>query len=128
VIDTPANAAQAMVTNLRPGCCMLLPPLTLLRDAAVSRSSTAMANSKSYPRSGGRTMPPATPMAQPRVSGLELLVLCDALHGRTLEHAILEGGVVLELGHRHLAADAPRIEDEAVGIEHGILVRKPLPP
>src|SRR5437588_859981 len=40
VIDTPAHAAQAIVTNLRPGYCMLLPPLTLLRDALASRCST----------------------------------------------------------------------------------------
>src|SRR5262249_28454084 len=60
-------------------------------------------------------------------SNLDLLVLHHALDGGTLEHAVLEHGVILELRHRQLAADSPGVEDEAIGIEHGVLVGKPFP-
>ena len=59
---------------------------------------------------------------------LDLLVLDHAADGGPLEHAVLERGVVLELAHRQLAAHAPGVEDEAVGIEHGIFVGKPFAP
>src|SRR5262245_19745408 len=58
-------------------------------------------------------------------SDLDLLVLDDAPDGGTLEHAVLEGGVILELRHRQLAAHAPGVEDEAIGIDHGIFVAEP---
>src|SRR5438128_3096412 len=62
-----------------------------------------------------------------RRSHLDLLVRDHALHGGALEHAVLERGVVLELAHRQLAAHAPAVEHEAIGIEHGILVAEPFP-
>src|SRR5262249_57606346 len=60
-------------------------------------------------------------------SDLDLLVLHHAFDGGTLEHAVLERGVVLELRHRQLAAESPGVEDEAIGIEHGGLVAEPFP-
>ena len=39
---------------------------------------------------------------------------------RPFEHPVLECRVVLELSHRELAANTPRVEDEAIGIEHGV--------
>ena len=45
-----------------------------------------------------------------------------------LEHAVLVRGVVLELAHRQLAAHAPGVEDEGVGIEHGIFIGQPFAP
>src|SRR5262245_9220302 len=50
--------------------------------------------------------------SEPRHSHLDLLVLRHALHGGPLHHAVLEGGVVLELAHRQLAAHPPGVEDE----------------
>src|SRR6516164_5638415 len=62
-----------------------------------------------------------------RRSDLDLLVLHHPFDGGTLEHALLERGVVLELRHRQLAAESPGVEDEAIGIEHGVLVAEPFP-
>ena len=45
-----------------------------------------------------------------------------------LDHAVLERGVVLELAHGQLAPDTPGVEDEAVGIEHGVLISEPFAP
>src|SRR5262245_35600157 len=61
-------------------------------------------------------------------SQLDLLVLHHLCNGRTLEHPVLERGVVLELAHRQLAADAPGVEHEAVGIDDRVLVGEPLAP
>jgi hypothetical protein len=44
---------------------------------------------------------------------------------RPFEHAVLECRVVLEISHRELAAHTPRVEDEAIGIEHGVAIREP---
>src|ERR1700722_4624910 len=60
------------------------------------------------------------------VSHLDLFVLGNALHGRSLHHAILEGGVVLELAHGQLAAQAPGVEDERIGIEDREPLGEPL--
>ena len=44
---------------------------------------------------------------------------------RPFEHPVLECRVVLELSHRELAANTPRVEDEAIGIEHGVAIGEP---
>ena len=63
----------------------------------------------------------------PYLSDLELLILDHAAHRGALQHAVLEGGVVFQLDHRQLAAHAPSVEDEAIGVEHGVLaVGEPL--
>jgi hypothetical protein len=41
------------------------------------------------------------------------------------EHPVLECRVVLELSHRELAANTPHVEDEAIGIEHGVAIGEP---
>jgi hypothetical protein len=43
----------------------------------------------------------------------------------SFEHPVLERRVVLELSHRELAANTPRVEDEAIGIEHGVAMGEP---
>ena len=73
-------------------------------------------------RLDGRIVEAASP---PLFSNLDLLVLHHAPDGRPLEHPVLECGVVLELAHRQLAAHAPSVEDEAIGIEDGLAIREP---
>ena len=62
------------------------------------------------------------------LSELDLLVIEGAPDSGTLEHPVLERGLVRQLGHRKLAAHSPGVEDEAVGIEHGIPSGKPFTP
>src|SRR5215470_12290307 len=76
---------------------------------------------------GGSVAAAARAQRQRRRSDLDLLVLDDAFDRGTLEHAILERRVVLELPHRQLAAHAPGVEHEAVRIDHGVLVAEPFP-
>src|ERR1700730_7161607 len=58
-------------------------------------------------------------------SDLDLLVLYHALDRGPRGHAVLEGAVVLQFAHGQLAAHAPGVEHEAVGIEHRVAVGKP---
>jgi hypothetical protein len=62
------------------------------------------------------------------LSELDLLVIEGVSDSRTLEHPVLERGVVRQLGHRKLAAHSLGVEDEAIGIEHGIPSGKPFVP
>src|SRR2546426_10895223 len=59
---------------------------------------------------------------------LDALVGEDALHGRALRHAVLEGGVVLQLRHGQLALFSPGVEPQGIGAEHRLLVAQPLAP
>src|SRR5438309_638663 len=59
---------------------------------------------------------------------LDTLIGDDALHGRALRHAVLQGGVVLQLRHRQLALFAPGVEHQGIGVEHRIFVGQPLAP
>jgi hypothetical protein len=61
--------------------------------------------------------------AEAQLLDLEALVGDDPLDRRALEHAVLEGAVVFELRHRQLAAHAPHVEHEGIGVEHRVLVR-----
>src|SRR6266480_4843372 len=97
----------------------MLAPLTCM---SISRQQGATRRGSSAPEAGQISGTKA------RRSGLDLLLLDHPLDGRTLQHAVPERRVVLELSHRQLTAHTPRVEDEAVRIEHGILFREPLPP
>jgi hypothetical protein len=59
-------------------------------------------------------------------SHLDLFAVKHARNGWPLKHPVFERGVVPELAHGKIAAHAPSIENEAVGIEHRITVGKPL--
>src|SRR6267378_2206888 len=59
---------------------------------------------------------------------LDAFVRDDALHRRALRHAVLEGGVMLQLRHGQLALQAPGVEHQGIGVEHRILVGQPLAP
>src|SRR5260370_40343093 len=78
-------------------------------------------------RSNKRRHRPAETQSPTR-SERDLLFLHHASNSRTLEHAVLEPGVILKLVHRELAANAPGVEDEAIRIDHRILVGKPFAP
>jgi hypothetical protein len=58
-------------------------------------------------------------------SHLDLFAVHHASDRRPFDHPVLECRVVLELSHRELAAHTPRVEDEAIGIEHGVAIGEP---
>src|SRR5262245_61986289 len=69
----------------------------------------------------------AAPAIRPkRRSQWELLLLHHTPHGRSLQHPLLECGVMLELAHREFAPDSPRVEDEAVWVENRVAVHEPV--
>src|SRR5688500_8195824 len=76
-----------------------------------------------YPRHCGITAPPCRGFPDLE---LEPFVGDHALHRRALHHAVLERGVVRKLRHRLAAARMPEVEHEGVGIEHRVVVGKPL--
>jgi hypothetical protein len=61
----------------------------------------------------------------PACSHLYLFAFHHTSDRRPFEHPVLECCVVLELSHRELAAHTPRVEDEAIGIEHGVAIGEP---
>src|SRR6267143_841893 len=73
------------------------------------------------------------PRPTPRVSRakplqLHALVGENALHRRALRHAVLGGGVVLQLRHGQLAPFAPGVKHQGVRVEHRVFVGQPLAP
>src|SRR6476620_8515324 len=61
----------------------------------------------------------------PACSQLYLFAFHHTSDRRPFEHPVLECRVVLELSHRELAAHTPGVEDEAIGIEHGVAIGEP---
>src|SRR5271169_6236736 len=61
----------------------------------------------------------------PACSQLYLFAVHDASDSRPFDHAVLKCRIVLELSHRELAAQTPRVEDETIGIEHGVAIGEP---
>ena len=55
----------------------------------------------------------------------DLFAVHDASDSRPFDHPVLKCCVVLELSHRELAAQTPRVEDETIGIEHGVAIGEP---
>src|SRR5262245_34574883 len=60
-------------------------------------------------------------------SNLHLFIGEHARDGGACQHAILKRTIGLQVPDRQLAPQAPGVEGERVGIEHGVLVGKPLP-
>src|SRR6266536_448525 len=102
------------------GWPMLAPPTC----TSISRQPGATPQKSSAPE---RTNHRTRSRARPRRSDLDLLLLHDALDCGALEHSVLQRTVILEFFHRQLAAHAPGVEHEGIGIEHGVFFREPFP-
>src|SRR5262245_46770831 len=114
---SPKSALKSTLSSARVAPNCLVSPSTLAADVTLMRAAQRIGEGAGNRSSPNLRTPP---------SSRNLLLFEHAPHGGTRQHAILERRVVLELAHRQFPPDSPCIEDETIGIEHGVAVEKPI--